>query len=461
MDGAGADQATTDAPLPFRTKAVYALGDHTINLCLASLLFLFPSFLTETAGMRPALAGLVPLVGRLVDAFSDPAMGRLSDATLWRAGRRRPYFLIGMLPLGGAFAALWWAVPDDGGSGQFIYYAGAYVLFSVASTVVAVPYLSLIPEMTSSYDERTSLNAFRAVGAILGALLAAAVLPFVVKAFGGDAAAWQRMGLLAGVYVVLPWIFVHRVTFERPAAQRPPQEPFFRSLISRFQHRSYVVLVGLFLLGRIAIDMTSSMFPLFFMYRLERPEDFSWTMLVFLSTVALSMPVWNAVARRVDKRTIFLMGACWWVGSQVFLFLATPEWSRWIVFVGAAIGGVGYAAADMIPWSMLGEVVDEDELESGERREGLYFGLFTFLRKAGGALGVAGAFAVLDLAGYRGGQAVEDAPVEWIRAFTAVFPAVFVVLAAIVALRFPLGRARHAEILGELELRRAARRSGS
>ncbi|MAE95478.1 MAG: hypothetical protein CL910_12525 [Deltaproteobacteria bacterium] len=442
--------------LSARTKAVYALGDHTINLTLASLLFLFVPFLTEVAGMRPALAGMVPLVGRFFDAVSDPAMGRISDGLRWKAGRRRPFFLLGMIPFGAAFAALWWAVPGDSGSAQFTYYATAYVLFSLSSTVIAVPYLALIPELTSSYDERTSINAYRGIGSITGALMAATVLPLVAAALGGDSAGYQTMGLLAGCYVVLPWIFVYGVTWERPDFQRPSGTRFFASLASLFRHRSYAILTGLYLLGRVAIDMTSSMFIVYFTYVLLRPEDFTPTLGLFLGTVALSLPFWAQLAKRTDKRNIFLLGACWWIGSQVFLFLATPDWPRWIVFVGAAIGGVGYAAADMIPWSMLGEVVDEDELGSGERREGLYFGLFTFLRKLGGALGVAIAFAILDLAGYRGGQPAAEAPVWWIRAFTAAVPAAFVILAAMVALAYPLGRARHQEILSELDARRTS-----
>ncbi len=454
---AAATETRAGEALPFRTKFLYAFGDHAINLCLSSLLFLFPAFLTEVAGLRPALAGLVPLIGRFVDAFSDPAMGRISDGIRWKAGRRRPFFLIGMVPLGLAYGSLWWAFPAEGAS-QFAYYATAYALFSLASTVVAVPYLSLIPEMTASYDERTSVNAFRGVGAILGSLLAAGVLPGVVAAFGGGSAGYQSMGIVAGLYVIAPWVLVYAVTFERRDFQRPTETAFFASLGSLIRHRSYMTLMGLFLLGRIAIDMTSSMFLLYFTYHLGRPEDFQWTMFFLLATVAIAIPGWSAVSRRTDKRTIFLFGAAWWIASMLWIYFATPEWPRWVIFVGAMIAGVGYAAADLIPWSMLGEVVDEDELSSGERREGLYFGVFTFLRKLGGALGVAGAYAVLDLAGYVGkGQDPADVPVDWIIAFSTLVPAVFVFLAAIVALGYPLGRERHAEILRELEQRRSAR----
>ncbi|MDX1649465.1 MAG: glycoside-pentoside-hexuronide (GPH):cation symporter [Myxococcota bacterium] len=446
--------------LPRRVKALYGLGDHTINLSLSSLAFFFGYFLTEVAGVRPALAGLIPLIGRAVDAVSDPLMGRLSDATPWKAGRRRPFFLIGMIPFGAAFAALWWNVPAEDPLARFLYYAGAYVVFSLSSTVIAVPYLSLVPELTASYHERTSINAWRATFAILGTLLAVTTLRTlaegpVASALGGRAQGYAGTGLLFGLWMMWPWLVVHRVTWERPELHRPAKEGFLQGVISLARHPAYRSLVGLFILGRIAIDLSTAMFIFYFSFWLGRPDDFEITMGLFLVCVVAAFPVWTRVAAHRDKRTIFLFGAAWWVGSQVFLMLAQPEWPRVAIFFGAALAGVGYAAADMIPWSMLGEVVDEDELRSGERREGIYFGFFTFLRKLGGAVGVALAFLVLDLVGFERGGGEQDATVLLaIRSLTAGAPAVFVLLAAWVALTYPIGRARHDEILRALEARR-------
>jgi sugar (glycoside-pentoside-hexuronide) transporter len=440
--------------LPFRIKAIYALGDHTVNLGLSAMLFLFPVFLTDTALLRPALAGLVPLVARWIDAFADPAMGRLSDRTRWRAGRRRPWFLIGALPLGLSFALLWTTTSSESQTAKFAYYAGIYMVFALSTTVLSVPYLSLIPEMATSYQERTSVNAFRGAGAVLGTLLAVTLMKPLAAWFGGGAGGYAAAGALLGVWLVLPWPFVYRVSFERPGFQRGGHEPFLRAIRTLARHPAYVRLTGLFLLGRIAIDLASTMFVYYFTYWLGRPDDFMITMGLFLLAVVAAMPMWNAIARRVEKRTIYVLGAVSWVGSQLFLLAATPEWPRAWIFVGAAIGGIGYAAADMIPWSMLGEVVDEDELRSGHRREGLYFGLFTFLRKLGGAAAVALGLFVLELSGYVANQAQSQTTLTTIRVLTAVIPGVFVALGAWVALHYPITRARHDEILGELARRR-------
>ncbi|MDD9827175.1 MAG: glycoside-pentoside-hexuronide (GPH):cation symporter [Deltaproteobacteria bacterium] len=432
-------------------KAIYGLGDHTINFALASLAFVYPFFLTDVARLPTQWAALVLLAGRAVDAFSDPLMGRISDGVRWRAGRRRPWLLLGMLPFGAAFAALWWNAGPS-----FAYYASVYVLFALSSTVVAVPYLALIPEMAASYDERTSLNAWRGAWAILGALLAVAALRPLAQALGGgespdNPAGYQQAGLLAGLFIAVFWPLIYRTTFERPGLRRPPAQRFFRSLQSLAAQANYRRLVALYLLGRIAIDLAAAMFLYYFTWWLGRPEDFELTLGLFLLSVAASMPLWNAAARRVEKRSIFLMGAASWIASQGFLFLAQPEWPRAAILAGALIGGVGYAAADMIPWSMLGEVVDEDELRSGERREGIYFGLFTFLRKLGGSAAAALALLLLGLSGYEAGaDSQSEFTRQTIRVLTAVLPALFVLLAALAARRYGLSRARHAQIVREV-----------
>ena len=449
------------ARLRTAAKAVYALGDHSVNFSLMALLLVYPFFLTDVAGLPAALAALVPLIGRIADALADPLMGRISDRTRWRAGRRRPFFLLGAVPFGLAFAALWWDASALTHVQTTLLYAALYILYSLSMTVVSVPYLAIIPEMTRSYDERTALNTWRAGGAILGALLAASALQPLAVALGDGPTGYQRAGALAGLWLIIFWPLVHRFTFERPELART-QAPAARaelgaSIRALIRHRAFVRLTGLYIFGRIAIDLSSAMFLYYFSWWLGRPEDFKWTLGLFLLTVTLALPFWNAVARGRDKHVLFLLGAASWLGSQAWLFCATPEWPRAWIFAGAALGGIGYAAADMVPWSMLGEVVDEDEYETGERREGVYFGLFMFLRKLGGALAVALALFVLDFAGYEERASAQSETVrQTIRALTAVVPAVFVVLAALFARGYPLTRARHKKIRAALDARHHA-----
>jgi GPH family glycoside/pentoside/hexuronide:cation symporter len=202
------------------------------------------------------------------------------------------------------------------------------------------------------------------------------------------------------------------------------------------------------------------MFLFYFTYWLGREGDFQITMFLFLSIVVLSLPFWLRVAKHRDKHRIFIFGAAWWIGAQCFIFLGDPAWPRWTIFAVAALAAIGYAVADLMPWSMLGDVIDEDELKTGDRREGLYVGFFTFLRKLGGASAVLLIGFVLDVAGYAGGVSRLEQSVttlETIRVLTSLAPALFLGLAIWLALGYPLSRAAHERILDRLERRNQLR----
>ena len=442
-------------------KAVYALGDLTANTALSALSLVYASYyLTQVAGLRGALAGLVPFVARFIDAFFDPLMGRLTDATRWRAGRRRPYFVLGAIPFGASFALLWWDLPVESQAAKFAYYTTVYTLVSVAMSVLSVPYLALIPEMALGYDARTSLNTFRNAGAVLGTFAAIGIRP-TAEAFGGSGAGFLAAGALYGVLLAAPWLLVHRVSFERPEFQKRGAEASFReALMAVFRHRTFSQLTALYIFGRIAMDLVAALVILYMTYWVGRSEDFEPLMALFLFCVLAALPFWLRLARSHDKATVFIAGSLLWAAVSLFAAGFGPETPRLVLFVWAAAAGLGYAVVDLMPWSMVGDVIDEDDLAHGERREGLYNGVFTFLRKLGGALGVLIVLWVLDLAGLVKGESQSETVRQTIRWLTATAPCLFLLLGVWFAWGYPLGRAAHGRIAAALDERDRARAGG-
>ena len=445
----------TKKRLSTKGKAVYALGDHTVNLALSAASLLYLVFLMEHGGLSPFFAGLVVWVARIVDAFTDPGMGRLSDKTRWRVGRRRPYFLIGVLPFGLFFALMWLSVPFESELARFAYYSLTYVGVSLAMTCVSVPYLALIPEMATGYDERTSLNTFRAVAAVLGTL-AAVGMQRVTELFGGDSGAWALTAVITAGWLIVPWLAVYAVSFERPAYKTGSPLGFIDGIRALAAHRTYRILSTLYILSRIAMDLIGTTLLLYFAYWIGRKGDFAPTMGLFLSIVVLALPVWLSVSKNRDKRTLFIIGAAWWSAIQIALFLADSSWPRWVMFAIPPLAAVGYAVAEMMPWAMLGDVIDEDELATGERREGLYVGFFTFLRKIGGATAILATGLVLEFAGFAGGfERAEQTELALlsIRTMTSLVPMVILLLAIAAASRYPLTRENHARTVSALAQR--------
>ncbi len=445
--------------LSFGEKAIYALGDHSVNLVLSATSMLYFKFLIDHGGLGPFLAGLVVWIARIVDAFTDPAMGRLSDTTRWRGGRRRPYFLIGALPFGVFFALMWLSVPFESEGARFTYYALTYICLSLAMTCLSVPYLALLPEMATDYNERTSLNAFRSMAAVIGTLAAVGMKP-IADSFGGESAAWLYTACIAAVWLIVPWFAVHAVSFERPGNHNADPPSFLEGMRALAAHHNYRVLATLYVLTRIAVDLIGAMLLLYFAYPIGRESDFAPTMGCFFAIVVLALPVWLAVAKKRDKRTLFIAGTAWWSAIQLVLFFGDSSWPRWILFAVPSLAAVGYAVAEMMPWSMLGDVIDEDELATGERREGMYVGFFTFLRKIGGATAVLAMGLALELAGFVGDldrAEQTDAALLAIRTLTSLVPMAVLLLAIAAAFRYPLTRAVHARTLQALVSRRQSR----
>jgi sugar (glycoside-pentoside-hexuronide) transporter len=448
------DSARGQPRLTVGRKVVFATGDFTVNTVLSSLSMVFTFyFLIEIAGLRPALAGLVPLVARTVDAITDPLMGRISDHTRWKRGRRRPYFLLGAIPFGVSFALLWADVGLDSQTKLFAYYTSVYVVLSLAMTVLSVPYLALMPEMATSYDGRTSLNIYRNVGSVLG-VFAAILLLQLANLFGGGADGFARAGALFGVLLAVPWFAVYARTFENPEyQQRAAEIRLLEGLRILMRHRTYLRLMGLYLSSRIAMDLVGAMLLPYFTYYLGRAEDFQPMMFLFLLSVVASLPFWQRISIRHEKSGIFIVGSLWWMAGGILMFAVEPGWPRWVILGFAPVVAIGYAVTDLMPWAMIGEVVDEDDVATGERREGLYNGSFTFLRKLGGMLAVAGAGLILDAAGLeRQGTASEVAGTA-VRFLVSLAPALFLLLAVWLARGYPLTRARHGELLEQLAAR--------
>ncbi len=152
-----ANPSSKSEKLSVGTKLAFGTGDLGAAIVATVQGFFLNAFLLDVAGMRPAAAGAIFLIVKIWDSINDPIIGAMTDRTNTRWGRRRPWLLFGAVPFGLAFF-LHWLVPDVGATGKFIYYLVVALLLDTAFTAVNVPYTALTPELSTDYDERTSLN---------------------------------------------------------------------------------------------------------------------------------------------------------------------------------------------------------------------------------------------------------------------------------------------------------------
>ena len=185
-----------DVKIKGKEKFFYGLGDLSANILLAAASFYLLFFMVRIGGLKPAYASLVFLVSKIWDAITDVWMGRISDNTKSRFGKRRVYMIFGAIPFGMMFVLLW-LCPFSVETAQFVklvYYLMAYCLFNTTFTVVYVPYNSLTANITYDYDQRSSLTTARIILANVGLVLGAALFGL----FGGDNTVFSEMFAEAG-----------------------------------------------------------------------------------------------------------------------------------------------------------------------------------------------------------------------------------------------------------------------
>ncbi|ACL24313.1 MFS transporter [Chloroflexus aggregans] len=464
--------ATTSASserLSLATRLAFGAGDlgPAIATIVASFFQLY--FLTTIAGLPPGLAGTILLIVKIWDAVNDPIIGWLTDKTQTRWGRRRPWLLFGAAPFGLLFF-LQWVVPPFDVTGKFIYYLIIALLFDTAFTVVNVPYTALTPELTRDYDERTALNSYRFAFSIGGSLLGGILHQIIVGQFADQRVGYLVSGAVVGVLIAIPFLWCFFGTRERYEPEPGAAELSLLDQIRYvFKNRPFLFVVGIYMFSWLAVQVTSSVLTFFIVFWLGSVPQFPTTafgltfgsasdlipiMLFAVQGSALVfLFVWSAVSRRVGKKAVYMIGSLIWIGVQAFLFFLQPEQISLAIVLGV-IAGAGVATAYLIPWSMMPDVIELDELETGQRREGMFYGFMVLLQKMGLAIGLFLVGQALQFAGFNEtlppGQQPESALLA-IRLLIGPMPTLILICGMILTAFYPITKASHVETLKRLE----------
>jgi GPH family glycoside/pentoside/hexuronide:cation symporter len=439
-------------------KILYGAGDTGFSLTTTILGAYFLIFLVDVVGLAPGIAAIAIFAGKSWDYVNDPIVGHLSDRTRTRWGRRRPYLLFGALPFGLAFAMLWWRPPWDNVPLLALYYALAYVLFDSAATLVYMPYFALTPELTSDYDERTSLTTYRMFFSILGSLLAFTIPLLIVATFEPvNAPRVLLMGLLFGLLSALPLFLVFLSTRERQEFMVQERPSLGHSLRAAARNRPFIIGLALFLVTWIAIDILQATLLFFVKYVVQREAQSDLIMATIFVTAILALPLWSWVSRRWSKRRAYILGIAGWAIVQVVLITLNPATGLNLILLMCVLAGLGVAAAHVLPWSIIPDSIEWGEWQSGERHEGMYYSLVTLTHKVTASLAIPAVGLILQFTNYVPNAAQQGAQALWgIRLAFGPLPAALLCLGIVFAILYPLGRKEYAQIAQEVAKKRAA-----
>ncbi|MBD2448825.1 MFS transporter [Nostoc sp. FACHB-152] len=474
-----AQNAAVSPKLDFKTKLAYGAGDLGPAITANISIFFLLVFFTNVAGIPAGLAGSVLLIGKIWDAVNDPFVGMLTDKTKSRRwGRRLPWMLYGAIPFG-IFFFLQWIVPQFSSDRSiniwvlFWYYVVIGLISQVFYTVVNLPYTAMTPELSQDYDERTSLNSFRFTFSIGGSILSLILAQIV---FSHIADRQQQYLVLATICTVISvaslyWcIFGVRdriLAFEakRIQVEEPENIPFLEQLKIIFTNRPFLFVIGIYLCSWLAVQITASIIPFFVVNCMRLKEsDVPTVMIAVQGTALIMLFVWSNLSKRLGKKIVYFLGMSFWIIAAAGLFFLQPG-QLVLMYVMAVMAGVGVSTAYLVPWSMIPDVIELDELQTGQRREGIFYAFMVLLQKFGLAFGLFLVGNALQSAGFKEAVAGQSTlPIQPESALTAIriavgpIPTICLIGGLVLTYFYPITREMHAEIL--LKLRERQEKKG-
>ncbi len=419
-----------------------------------------PKFYTDVVGINIAALGILLFSVRIFDAITDPAIGYISDRTRTRFGRRRPYIAIGSLfvvlamvllftpPKASAYFETWWF-------GVCIY---ALFLFW---TAVTVPYESLGPEITFDYHERTSLFGMRDGFLIAGTLMAASSPALVAWAFSlpsnaeGERAKFFWIAVVyAPLLIGSCWWCVTSIKEKQSVATLKPTT-IWSGLRDAARNRPFIILIISYTIAAIGSNLPATLILYYVEYVLQSKMADAFLLLYFVTGI-IFLPGWVMLSRRIGKKAAWLISMAINTGAFIGVFFLGPGDAP-IYGILVFLSGIGFGATLALPSAIQADVIDYDELLSGQRREGQYIGLWSIAKKFAAAIGVGAGLSILGLAGYTPNVAQSEQVQLTLRSLYALVPSVCNILAFMIVLAYPISSRVHKQIRSAIAERKAGK----
>jgi GPH family glycoside/pentoside/hexuronide:cation symporter len=433
-------------------------------------------YLTDVVGLDPQLASLGAVIGLIWDAFNDPLVGMLSDRVHTRWGRRRPFLLFFSIPFGIISVLIWTAPNWESQVALMVYVTVAFMLVDTLGTLLSVPYLSLIPDLTQDYDERTSIAGFKTAFQLIGSLSAVITAPLLIDA-AAEAGLNPRTGYIqaAAIFGGLSALFFLVVFFfVRETHTPPPSEKISlpKMLKLAWSNIPFRFVAGIFLLNWTILDMVAVVFPYYLVYwiaegdTLVKANIFGWALALetaffgaLMLATMISVPFWLWLSKHKNKQKAYVAGMISLAIVLVAIYFVRPGQIEVLVVLGG-LAGFGVASMYVLPDAMFPDIIEWDELRARRRQEGIYYGARAFLRKLATALVI---FIVLQLLGLSGYQTPPqgtlfyqqpESALRMIRVIISFAGGGLLLISALIAWYNPLTREKNTRIQALLEKRK-------
>ena len=458
-------------------KFAYGLGAIVNNL-LGGAIGYMSIVLNVGLGINPALVGTLQAIPRLTDALTDPIMGYISDNTRSKYGRRRPYIFIGAILVGLTFALMWQLPEGYSEMFYFWFFLIGSIIFYLFYTIFATPWVALGYELTSDYHERTLLMG---VMNFMGQF-AWITLPWFYafmendRFFSDSVQGARTLAIFIGVFVavvgIMPAIFC-RERFVSQEGEVKVKNKFFEGLKKNIVEFSKGLMItikrveflklcsGTFFLfnGIMLVGAFSSYITIFYVCGGDTDQGAKYMGLfgtiTTISTLAAIVAV-TWISSKIGKRKTFIIATSMTMIGSILKWFCYDPMAPWKVLIPAPLIAIGMGALFTLMGSMIADVCDLDELETGERREGMFGAIYWWMVKLGMALAFGLSGFLLNATGFvvDFGGAQTSSTFFWMRIVDVGIPAIASLIAILSVASYKITEEKSYEIRSELEKRR-------
>ena len=454
----------TQPKLTIGTKLGYGIGQTGDSIGYNVFYFFFLFFLTDIAGVSPAIAGTISLIAVLWDAFTDPIIGYLSDNFKSNRGRRRPFMITGSIPYAICMFLLFTDL-DISPALKGIYFIIIAMIFWTCYTVYVIPYFALGGELAHSFEDRTSIRAWASIFMYLAVLIASAAPPMIVeitqtKFHGMPVDGWRNVGIIFAIIIFLVIVIcwtstkgkepVNEKASESSDNASPKRKNIFKSYWEILKLRPVKFLGLSVILWALVCSMASSG-PVYLMTNnLELSASKQSLVFTLCSLVAIMwVPVINLLCKKFDKKYVYCY-AMMFSGAIMAIFGLIGISTFALLIAMIFFFTFGNTTFWTLYYSLMYDLNELDEYINGQRREGAIAALMGLCQKLGSALGLQILGITLQIGEY-GVAGQEERASHFIVYANTLIPGLIGILAAICVISYPMTKSRHQSLTSALE----------
>ena len=410
-------------PFGAKDKVGYMLGNVANDFTFIFASLYLQVFYTDVLGIKPALVGTLFQIARIVDAFTDTAMGRICDKTkATKNGKFKPWLLRACGPVALASFLMYQSLAADLSYGlKVVYMFVTYLLWgSVCYTAINIPYGSMASVMSNEPDHRASLSTFRGVGSMIPQILVGVVVPMFLYTELADgtkianASAFPIVALIASVLAVVCYIVCYFMCTERVKVTETAQSVSFKDTVKALAGNRALIGIALVFICYLGAQMLNQTINNYIF-----KDYFGDTMGLSVMNAAgfapalILAPCAVPLTRKVGKKELGIIAAA--MGTVAFgaLFIMRTT-NMWLYTIINIVGLLGFGLFNLIIWAFVSDVIDDQEVRTGNREDGTIYAVCSFARKLGQAIASALGGWALGWIGYAEGslsgqtQAVKD-----------------------------------------------------